>query len=157
MDLREDDLDWAAAEKLITAEQAKALWRALSVRSGARAPVAPPSRLDLVHVAYWLGALIVIGAMGFFMTLGWEAFGGGGIFAIATGYTLLFIFVGRALWRTKDLKVPGGLLITMAVSLTPLAMYGLERMLGIWPTSDPGTYRDYHVWVKSGWLWMELE
>src|SRR3954447_13388539 len=145
MHLRRDDLDWAATQGIVTADQADRLWTALQDRTPATRP-----NFDLVHVAYYLGALIVIGAMGFFMTLGWEAFGGGGIFAIATGYTLLFIFVGRVLWRSKDLKIPGGLLITMAVSLTPLAMYGLERMLGIWPTTDPGIYRDYHVWVKSG-------
>jgi hypothetical protein len=36
-------------------------------------------------------------------------------------------------------------------------MYGLERATGLWPDSDPGSYRDFHVYVKSGWLWMELE
>jgi hypothetical protein len=155
MDLRRDDLDWAATEGLVTQDQAARLWTALQDRANARGSTT--AKFDGVHVAYYLGAMIVIGAMGFFMTLGWEAFGGGGIFAIATAYTLVFVFVGRALWRMPGLKIPGGLLITMAVSLTPLAMYGLERLLGIWPTSDPGTYRDYHTWVNSGWLWMELE
>jgi hypothetical protein len=55
------------------------------------------------------------------------------------------------------MHIPGGLLITMAVSITPLAVYGLERLLKMWPTADPGTYRDFHVYVRSGWLWMELE
>src|SRR5690242_3358807 len=119
MDLRKDDLDWAANQGILTPDQAARLWTALATRTSGDTR----AKLDGVHVAYYLGALIVIGAMGFFMTLGWEAFGGGGIFAIATGYTLLFVFVGRGLWRTEGLKIPGGLLITMAVSLTPLAMY----------------------------------
>jgi hypothetical protein len=44
----------------------------------------------------------------------------------------------------------------MAVCMTPLAMYGLERATGIWPANDPGHYRDFHAYIKAGWLWMEL-
>ncbi|HEY7955162.1 MAG TPA: DUF2157 domain-containing protein [Polyangia bacterium] len=159
MDLGEDDLEWAAKQGLIGAEQAAPLWRALSARAAGRAPgpSATASRFDMVHVAYYFGALIVIGAMGFFMSLGWEAFGGGGIFAIAAAYALVFVFAGRALWRKAETKIPGGLLITMAVCMTPLAMYGLERLTGIWPDSDPGRYRDFHELVRGGWIWMELE
>jgi hypothetical protein len=52
--------------------------------------------------------------------------------------------------------VPGGLLFTLAVWMTPLAIYGLERVFGIWPQGDPGTFRDYHIWVKGSWLLMEV-
>jgi hypothetical protein len=44
----------------------------------------------------------------------------------------------------------------MAVCMTPLAIYGFERLTGIWPQGDPGTYRDYHIWVKGSWLFMEI-
>jgi len=155
MELRRDDFVWAAQSGLLSEEQAVALWKAFERRANGRATVRP--RFDLVHVAYYFGALIVIAAMGFFMTLGWEAFGGGGIFAIASAYALVFTLVGAWMWRRDDLKIPGGLLITMAVSITPLAVYGLERMLGLWPDDDPGRYRDFHVYVRGGWLWMELE
>jgi hypothetical protein len=40
--------------------------------------------------------------------------------------------------------------------MTPLAVYGIERMLDLWPTSDPGAYRGFHEWVRSGWLLMEV-
>jgi hypothetical protein len=155
MDLRRDDFVWAAQSGLLTEDQAASLWKAFEGRAAGRPNVKP--RFDLVHVAYYFGALIVISAMGFFMTLGWESFGGGGIFAIASAYTLVFVLVGAWMWKRDDLKIPGGLLITMAVSITPLAMYGLERMLGLWPDDDPGKYRDFHVYVRGGWLWMELE
>src|SRR5581483_2488044 len=148
------DLLWAVGEDLITREQAEKLWRALATRAEGRAP---RPKFDGIHVAYYLGALIVIGAMGFFMTLGWEAFGGGGIFAIASTYAIVFALLGRKLLRSPSTRIPGGLLITMCVGMTPLAMYGLERLIGLWPDSDPGSYRDFHVYVRSGWLWMELE
>ena len=39
--------------------------------------------------------------------------------------------------------------------MTPLAVYGLERTLGVWPEGDPGSYHNYHVWVKGSWVFME--
>lgn len=151
MDLREDDFRWAASEGLISDEQANKLWQALSTRPSTSA------KFDFLHVAYYFGALLVMGAMGFFVTLAWESLGGGGIFAVGVAYVALFVAVGRVLWKKPETRIPGGLCFTIAVSITPLAMYGLERLTGMWPTSDPGTYRDFHAYIRSGWLWMELE
>ena len=150
MNVSKDDLTWAASEGVISTQQVEALWGALERRQGAG------PKFDLPHVAYYFGALIVIGAMGWFMTLGWERFGGGGIFLISVAYALCFALAGRTLWYKEKLKVPGGLLFTMAVCTTPLAIYGLERFAGIWPQGDPGVYRDYHIWVKGSWFLMEV-
>ena len=149
MDISKEDVFWAASEGLISTQQAGALWKALESRSTIR------PRFDLAHVAYYFGAMIVISAMGWFMTLAWERFGGGGIFLISAIYALCFVLAGRTLWYKEDLKIPGGLLFTMAVSMTPLAIYGLERLTGIWPQGDPGVYRGYHFWVKGSWFLME--
>ncbi|HJZ88643.1 MAG TPA: DUF2157 domain-containing protein [Polyangia bacterium] len=169
MEITRKDLEELAADGVLTAAQADAVWLALERRrAAAPAPAegevrplteaqAPPRpRFDLVHVAYYFGALIVIGAMGWFMNLGWERFGGFGIFAISVAYAVCFVLAGRTLWHRENLKIPGGLLFTMAVSMTPLATYGLERWLGLWPQSDPGAYRDFHMWVKGGWFLMEV-
>lgn len=150
MKVSKEDLNWAASEGLISTEQVEALWRALESRRGAS------PKFDLAHVAYYFGALIVISAMGWFMTLGWERFGGGGIFLIAAAYALCFVLAGRTLWYKEHLKIPGGLLFTMAVCMTPLAIYGLERLTGIWPQGNPGVYRGYHIWVKGSWFLMEV-
>lgn len=150
MKLYKEDLQWAASQGLITPEQAEALWQALSDRGSQR------PRFDLANVAYYFGALIVISAMGWFMTLAWESFGGKGIFLIASIYALCFVLAGRTLWFKQNLKVPGGLLFTIAVCMTPLAIYGLQRWTGIWPQGDPGAYQGYHIWVKGSWLLMEL-
>lgn len=150
MKVTREDFTRAAAEGLITVEQAGALWESLSVRDEGRA------RFDLAHVAYYVGALVVISGMGWFMTLGWEAFGGWGIFAISALYALCFALAGRTLWFKERLHVPGGLLFTLAVWMTPLALYGLQRALGLWPQEAPENFRGYHVWVKGCWLVMEL-
>jgi len=65
------DLDGAAARGIISREQAGELWRVF----GERTPHAP--KFDLPHVAYYFGALVVISAMTWFVTLAWEDFGGG--------------------------------------------------------------------------------
>ena len=44
----------------------------------------------------------------------------------------------------------------MAVCMTPLAIYGLERSLGVWPQGDPGHYSGFHFWVKGSWFFMEV-
>ena len=150
MDLSREDFKWAADRGVITAEQADELWNAFLNRSSGR------SSFDLAHLAYYFGALIVISAMGWFMTLGWERFGGRGIFLISAIYAACFVLAGNRLWYRQNLRVPGGLLFTLAVWMAPLAIYGIERMVGFWPLSDPGTYRDFHEWIKGSWILMEL-
>lgn len=150
MKISKNDLHWAASQRLITSAQADQLWQALQQHHG------DTPRFDFPHVAYYFGALIVIGAMGWFMTEAWERFGGGGILVIALAYALCFALAGHSLWFKKKLTVPGGLLFTMAVCMVPLAIYGLERLTGLWPQGDPGIYRGYHIWVKGSWLLMEL-
>lgn len=150
MKVSKEDLRWVASEGLLSTEHLETLWNALE-RHRATSP-----QFDLVHVTYYSGALIVISAMGWFMTRAWERFGGGGLFLIAVLYALCFALVGCKLRRHAHLKVPGGLLFTMAVCMTPLAVYGLERLTGFWPQGDPGMYRDYHLWIKGSWFFMEV-
>ena len=131
MRISRKDLEWAASKNVIDDAQAAALWRSLSERTADR------SKFDLIHVAYYFGALLVIGAMGWFMGTAWEDFGGAGILAISLSYAAAFSVAGAMAWR-RVLRVPGGLLITMAVCMTPLAVYGLQRWLDLWGFDDPG-------------------
>ncbi len=150
MKISRKDIDWAVNEGILSKEQAESLCNAVEERHRNR------PKFDLPHVLYYFGALVVISAMGWFMTEAWETFGGGGIFIIAVLYAICFLPAGRTLWYKENLKIPGGLLFTMAVCMTPLAIYGLERLTGIWPQGNPGVYRDYHIWVKGSWFLMEL-
>lgn len=137
-----------AAAGVISAEQAEALWGMLARGATDR------SRFDLANVAYYFGALVVISAMGWFMSDAWERFGGWGIFSIALAYAGVFGAMGWVL-RRRGLVVPGGLLATLAVCMTPLAVYGFERATGLWMQADPGEYRDFFDWIRGGWFVME--
>lgn len=150
MKISRRDLDRAVSRGIISGEQGEELWRALEEKRGGEA------RFDLPHVAYYFGALIVIAAMTWFMTLGFENFGGIGITAISLAYAALFATLGGWMWRRGGLRVPGGLLVAAAVCMTPLAVYGLHEALGAWPGEEPGTYRDFYVWVSGGWFAMEV-
>jgi hypothetical protein len=150
MNMTRADLDAAVGQGVLTHDQAGALWRMLEERYATR------SRFDLVHVAYYTGALIVISAMTWFMTLAWDEFGGGALLGISLIYALCFALLGRLLWSKPMYKTAGGLLITVAVCMTPLAIYGFEKWIGIWPQGDPGSYRGFYEWVKGSWLFMEL-
>ncbi len=150
MQITYSELEALAADGLITQDQARAIWAALEGRAVNR------QRFDLAHAAYYAGALIVISAMGWFLTSAWEALGGWALFSIAAIYALIFAAGGSWLWRRQGLRVPAGLLVTVGVCMTPLATYGLQRGLGVWPDGDPGAYRDYYAWVHGSWIVMEL-
>lgn len=151
MDIEKSDLLSAAAKAGLSKQSIEALWTALNEH-----PHQEASKFDLSRVLYYFGALIVITAMGWFVGSAWESFGGGGIFAIALTYILIFLAIGSTLWRKEGLRTPGGLFITMAVCLIPLAVYGLQKWSGWWVTDVPGEYKDFVSWVKGGWFFMEV-
>lgn len=150
MQISRADLEWAVSRGVIGLEQVEPLWRALEERR------TPRQSFDLPHVAYYLGALIVISAMGWFMNDAWQRIGDGGLLVIAVAYGVIFAGAGWTLWNRPGLRVPGGLLVTVAVCLVPLAVYALERLTGFWPQGFPGQYGQYHVLVKGSWILMEL-
>src|SRR5436190_3917892 len=151
MNISQDELGRAASVSGLSADQADLLWQTLKTSL----PRDGKPQFDLANVAYYLGALIVIGAMGWFMNKAWEGLGGLGLFAVALSYAVCFVLVGRILWRKPALRVPAGLLITMAVSMVPLATYGLERWTGFWPADDPGSFTRFHPYINGSWLIME--
>ena len=150
MKIDKADLRWTSETGIITPAQADQVWDALKARQK------DTPRMDIVHVAYYFGAFIIMSAMGWFMNDAWNRFGGGVLAAIAVLYAAVFLIMGRRLWYGLGLKVAGGLLFTLAVWMTPLAIFGIEKMLGWWPMEDPGAYRDYYHWIKGGWFFMEI-
>lgn len=143
-------LDEAASQGLLDAGQAGRLWQFLVEREQ-HTPGFKPA-----HILYYLGGLIAIGAMSLFMTLGWESFGGTGLFFIAICYMVAAL--GAVEWlRARGLVLPAGVLAAFAVVLVPLAVYGLQHMLGLWADGGPGTsYRNYHYYIDWRWIFMEL-
>jgi hypothetical protein len=156
--MRREDLERAVAARVIHAEQAEALWRFLEVAAAGEAGMAMRPRFDLVHVLWYAGALIVIGAMGLFATLALAQLGGGALAVIALTYAVLFGFAGDRLWR-RGLMIPGGLLITVAVTMAPLFVYGVQDALGWLHGAGHVGYRGFYAfcrWSIGSWVPMEL-
>jgi len=150
MDVSRQDFDAAAREAALPAPQAARLWQELETRAAAR------PHFSGVYIAYYAGALIILGAMGWYMTRSWERLGGGGIAALAGVYGLLFLATGLSMWRKPPLRVPAGLLCTVAVGMVPLVVYGIERLTGFWPKGAPPAYETLRPLVNGNRLAMEL-
>ncbi len=147
MRINRTDLDTAAEHGLLESRQVEPLWQFFH-QQGKDQP-----RLQFSHLLYYLGGLMAIGAMTLFMTVAWELLGGWGILLLATLYIVLAIALTEYLLQ-RDLRIPAGLTAALAVALVPLAVYGLQQGLGLWP--DDAVYRDYHHWGSWRWILMEL-
>jgi hypothetical protein len=163
MAFTEDDIRAAGDAVALTEDQLAGLLAVLRARQPtAHAPVPTEPRpervrFDLVHILWYAGTLIVMGAMGLFSTLAFEELGGKALAVTAVVYATLFVLAGRRLWKHVSLRTPGGLMIAVAVAMVPLAVYGIQEEYGWWGAGgDPGRYRGFFVWVKSSWLPMEI-
>lgn len=111
---------------------------------------------QLAHVAFYLGALLIMGAMGWLLSEAWMRIGDAALLAIALLYILLLTLGGLAMQRRGQV-IPAGVLGAVAVSIVPLAVFALERLVGFWPLDDvQSNYHHYYSYVQGGWLLMEL-
>ncbi len=147
MKISKKKLELAVHENIISLYQAEKLFDFLKAL-----PPSGPS-FDFTHVLYYMGGLIAIGAMTLFMNLGWENFGGWGIFFISLAYAGVGLKFA-ANFQKKGHAVPAGICAAFVVALTPLAIYGLQQAMGWWP--DDSTYREYHRYIRWHWIYMEL-
>ena len=147
MKVTKQNFDLAVAEEIISQEQSDKLFDFIKTL-----PSTGPT-FDFTHVLYYMGGLIAIGAMTLFMNLGWESFGGWGIFFISLAYAGVgFELAGN--FQRKGLAIPAGICATFVVALSPLAIYGLQQAMGWWP--DDTMYREYHRYIKWHWIFLEL-
>ncbi|MFG0630678.1 DUF2157 domain-containing protein [Pseudomonas sp. xss_2] len=117
----------------------------------------PQSRgsFQLAHVAFYFGALLIMGAMGWLLTEAWMRVGDWALLVIAVLYITLLTLFAVGLQR-RDQPIAGGVLGAVAVSIVPLAVFAIERLLGWWPLDDAQTdYHQYYTYVQGGWLLME--
>jgi len=150
MKITQRDLELAVTDAGLPAENAHSIWQNLLTRSDAEAHFEP------AHVGYYFGALLVIGAMGWFMSKGWDSFSGWQLSTISIGYAVIFLIVANRLAAQPLFRIPSGLLATMAVCMTPLAVYGIERQFNFWPTMAPGSYTNFHPYINANWVAMEI-
>src|SRR5215471_5138101 len=157
MQYSDDDLRAAMSAGVIDAANFDRLVAFLATRRSAAGEVVPARTFDAAHLLWYAGALIVIGAMGLFSTVAFSQMGGTALTVCAFIYAAAFALAGHHLWHKKNLKTPGGLLIAVAVSMAPLAVFGIQDALGWWGTfGRPGTVHDFYVWIKGSWIFMEI-
>src|SRR5262245_9602001 len=153
MNIERNQLQAAVERGIVSEAQAAQLWALFEEAAGAEPAQAQP-RFTITHVFYYLGGLIAIGGMSLYITLGWQRLGGTEIVLIAVAYAVAGYLLAQYLLETKGLPIPAGLLAAFVVTLTPLAVYGLQLSLGMWDTRTP--YRAYHTIIDGRWIFMEL-
>ena len=147
MKVSRQQLQKAADKAIISTGQVEPLYQFLQAQSDSR------PRFNATHVLYYLGGLVAIAAMSLFMNLGWERFGGWGIVFIAVLYAAIGLKL-MALFEARDLSIPAGIIAVFVVALTPLAVYGLQHALGVWP--ETMEYRGYYQLIRWHWFYLEL-
>lgn len=148
-------LPLADAERLVRWGFEQRFDQASGVAEPKAVPVEQRKGLNLITVAYYFGAMLMISACAWFLGDKWEQLGSAGVLATVSVY--LGIAAGLGWWlREKGYIVGGGLLITVAVCLVPLLTYSIEDIVGLWPSGRPGSYEDYYPWINGSWIVMEI-
>jgi len=148
-------LERARSRGLITAEQHASLL-ALEAEGGA-VPREMPRGFNWVTVAYALGALLVVFAGGWFLAQRWLALGASGVLLVVLVYAAAAIAASRWL-EQLDFREAAGIAVMVAVSLTPVAVWAIESMTGLWPRETWGQayYPDYPPAEATRWVIAEL-
>lgn len=133
----------------ISEKQAEKLWSGLK----ATEKELPKKNASISTILYYAGAFFCIAGMSWFMRIGWDQYGGLGIMSIALLSATFFFTIGSSLWRKASFKTPAGLFITVAVCMTPMAIFGFQAMMG-WIQSEHD--RLFTDWIKDGWFLREL-
>lgn len=145
MKLTQHQLEAAVQAGIISEQQQQQLLDFLS-----HSPASVPA-FNFTYFLYYLGGLIAIGAMTLFMNLGWETFGGGGIIGLSLIYAMVGLLLANRFQR-HGYVIPAGICTTFVVLLTPLAIYGLQQALGLWP--DVATFAEYSG--NPPWNWLQM-
>ena len=124
-------LDAGVAQGIITADQRAAMQTLLGAMEFKNAPSETERSFSGVAIAYFIGAIVVLFAFGWFMVDRWKVLGGGGVFALSVAYAGIFLIVAQVMKR-EGFQIARGVATLLAVGMTPLAMWGLLRWTGLW-------------------------
>jgi len=156
------DIRQAADEGVISVSESDDLIRWAAQRPSGEAklanaaPAAEQAKgFNIVTVAYYFGAMLMISACAWFLGDKWQMLGSGGVLVTTLIYFLIAAGIGWWL-RGQGYGVGGGLLVTVAVCLVPLITYSIEDLTGWWPAEAPGDYKEYYPFIHASWIVMEL-
>lgn len=119
---------------------------------------ASPIRFDLTHVLWYAGVLVIVLAMALFTTEAFNRMSGVALTAAAFSYGLGFLGLGHFLTRVRGMPTLGGLAVSVAVLMVPVAIFGIQDASGLWtePVGGSAAYRDFPAYANSSRLYMEL-
>ena len=146
-------LDAAVSLGIISAEQAEAI-RALTPP---RAPRQHATPLGASVLAYAIGAITVLVAMGWFLADRWEYLGAGGVLAVVAVYGALFTLVAARM-RREGFALAEGIAALLTVVLVPLAVVALSELLPWFPQAPSSScnarafmgHADFDFWACRG-------
>ena len=96
------------------------------------APHETPRGFSWITIAYYLGALTVMFAFGWFLLDRWRSLGPTGILVVTSIYAVLFTVTGEYL-RRRGYRVAGALVTGLAVGMVPLIVWAIQKVAGWWP------------------------
>jgi hypothetical protein len=142
---------------LIAPAQANAIRRYVAEHGSVAAttPAGPERRhgFNLVSIAYYFGAFMILLAYTIFVGLQWEELGGATRAALSGGTLLALLGIGTAM-RRVGYRTAGDLLIFAGVGIVPLLVHTLMLASGLWP--DTPAYRDFYRLVLPLWIVIEV-
>ena len=148
-------LQTALARGVISAEQHASL---VALATEETTPLREvPRGFNWVTVAYALAALLVVFAGGWFLAQRWLNLGPAGVLGIVVLYAAAAALASVWLER-REFREAAGVAALVAVSLTPVAVWALESLSGIWPAESWGQpyYTYYPAAEASRWVVAEL-
>ena len=148
--ITKEDLENSVEKGIISGEQAQDLWANFSEKYQHKIGFSG------LNVTYYFGALIIISAMTWFATEAFATYNSVGLLVVGLLYFGgLFVF-GKKLYAVHQTQIPGGLLLTAAVFMVPLIVFSIQDYFSVWGYEAPGNYREFYIWIKSGWFVMEV-
>lgn len=142
MRLTQKQLAQAVENNILSATQAEELQAFLQHQH----PQTP--RFTFTHVLYYMGGLVAIGAMALLMHLSWDVLGGAGIVGIAAVYAAIGLWMTRY-FNQRNWHVPAGICAAFVICVVPVAVFGLQQWLGVWPDGasfDVSNPMDLYYW-----------
>jgi hypothetical protein len=161
---QDQQFSWAdiarwTVQGLITAAQADAIRLYVdSLGQNAEQRLAGPEQrpgLNLITIAYYFGAFMILLAYTIFVGLQWQELGSTGQLLITTG-TLAFLGAIGYLLRRGGFVLAGNLLLFAAAGIVPLLVYTIQRAAGLWPDQETLAYADFYRLIRSQWVVMEI-
>lgn len=159
---------WADLERwtglgLLRPEQLTAIRAHLAAEGDGQPELALPpagqearARFDLVTVAYYFGAFIILLAGTIFVGLQWEDLGRPGQLVASSGAVAGLWALGAWLRRGGH-RLGGDLLIFAGTGVVPLGVYTLLRIVNLWPDStDAASYQAFYRTIDAAWLLLEI-